>query len=84
MLWTVSEAKGKLSEVLRLAREGQPQMVGTANPCVVISQHYFEELQSFRKSIHRGKALVKAASKLGFEIELPPRDQDHARIIFED
>ncbi len=32
----------------------------------------------------RGKALIKAASKLGFEIELPPRSQDETRPVFED
>ncbi len=83
MLWTVAEAKGKLSQVLRLAREGEPQLVGTANTCVVISQHDFEELKKPRAKT-RGKALIEAAAKLGFEIELPPRDQDHNRPVFED
>jgi prevent-host-death family protein len=84
MLWTVSEAKGKLSQVLRLAREGEPQTVGTIDPCVIISQHDFEELKKPNSKLNRGKALIEAASKLGFEIELPLRNQDHNRPVFED
>jgi hypothetical protein len=34
--------------------------------------------------LDHGKDLIKAASKLGFEIELPPRDQDHNRFVLED
>jgi len=40
--WTVADAKAKLSEILRLARAGQPQTIGSEEPCVVVSAGQFD------------------------------------------
>jgi len=68
-VWSVLEAKAKLSEILRLARAGKPQTIGSQDPCVVISAAEFERL---RRKQHLGKFLLASAPKLG-EVELPSR-----------
>ena len=42
--WSVADAKAKLSEILRLARAGEPQTIGTEDACVVVSAAYFEQM----------------------------------------
>jgi prevent-host-death family protein len=71
-IWTVPEAKARLSEILRLAREGAPQTIGANEPCVVISAAMFDELRSKRRL---GRFLLATAPR-GSEIELPPRSGD--------
>lgn len=68
-IWSVSEAKAKLSEILRLARAGEPQTVGSEDPCVVISAAQFNHLWQPQ---HLGKFLIESAPR-GVELELPPR-----------
>jgi len=68
-VWSVLEAKAKLSEILRLARAGKPQTIGGQDPCVVISDAAFEGL---RRRRHLGKFLLATAPKLD-ELELPSR-----------
>ena len=70
--WSVADAKAKLSEILRLARAGQPQTIGTEEPCVVVSATQFE--QHF-ESEHLGRFLIDSAPR-GCELELPSR-ADH-------
>ena len=41
--WPVAEAKAKLSEILRMVRAGAPQIVGTEDPCVIVSVEQFEQ-----------------------------------------
>ena len=67
--WSVAEAKAKLSEILRLARAGEPQTIGTEDACVVVSAAQFE--QHLRPD-HLGRFLVESAPR-GFELELPSR-----------
>ena len=45
-MWTVAEAKAKLSNVLERAREGELQVIGTKDPCVVISMTEYKRLTS--------------------------------------
>ena len=71
-IWTVPEAKARLSEILRLAREGAPQTIGANEPCVVLSAAMFAELRSKRRL---GRFLLATAPR-GSEIELPPRSGD--------
>jgi prevent-host-death family protein len=71
-MWTVEEAKSKLSEVLRRARAGEPQVIGQLNPCVVISEPEFEAL---RAGASLGKFLLETAPR-GEDIELPRRNLD--------
>ena len=40
--WTVAEAKAKLSEVLRLAAEEGPQLIGRQKPFVVVPRKVWD------------------------------------------
>ena len=71
-VWTVAEAKAKLSEILRLAREGDPQTIGTEDPCMVVSAEQFA--RNFQ-SDHLGRFLIESAPR-GSDFELPPRTGD--------
>jgi antitoxin (DNA-binding transcriptional repressor) of toxin-antitoxin stability system len=68
-IWSVLEAKAKLSEILRLARAGKPQTIDAQDPCVVISGAAFEGL---RRRQHLGKFLLSSAPRLD-GMELPSR-----------
>ena len=79
-IWTVPEAKARLSEILRLAREGAPQTIGANEPCVVLSAAMFDELRSKRRL---GRFLLATAPR-GAEIEAPPRSGDRGDPFAED
>jgi prevent-host-death family protein len=59
-MWSVQEAKAKLSEVLRRARAGEPQTIGTQEPCVVISAESFDKV---RPAEHLGQFLLASAPR---------------------
>jgi prevent-host-death family protein len=70
-VWTVEDAKVHLSEILRRARAGEPQVIGTREPCVVISAETFATLTR-PDDQHLDRWLIQHAPS-GTEIELPPR-----------
>lgn len=77
-MWSVADAKIHLSEVLRRARAGEPQFIGTRESCVVISADLYQE---YRKVIekahgHDGRWLLERAAEVGFDIPLPSRAED--------
>lgn len=72
-MWTVQEAKAKLSQVLQRARAGEAQVIGAQEPCVVISLDEYKRLTARSEEPHPGKWLVDNLAGLG-EIELPPRE----------
>ena len=74
-MWTVQEAKAKLSEVLKRAKQGEPQIIGTQDPCVVISLEEYKRLLPRESEPHLGKWLVDTAPR-GFELEMPSREDD--------
>ena len=74
-MWTVQEAKAKLSEVLERARGGEPQVIGARDPCVVVSMDDYKRLTQREEEPHMGKWLVENLAGLG-EIELPSRGDD--------
>jgi prevent-host-death family protein len=74
-MWTVQEAKAKLSEVLERARAGEAQVIGARDPCVVVSMEDYKRLTRREEEPHLGKWLVENLSGLG-EIELPSRGDD--------
>ena len=76
--WTVQDAKAQLSELLRRARAGAPQRIGTADPCVLVSEKEWRNAQPK----HLGRWLVETAPR-GADLELPPR-RTHRRDPFED
>ena len=78
-MWSIVDAKSQLSEILRRARAGEPQFIGTQNPCVVVSVEVFEA----KFTDHDGAWLVKQAAQLGQDIKLPPRSEDRADTVFE-
>jgi prevent-host-death family protein len=67
--WSVAEAKAKLSEILRLARAGQPQTIGTEEPCVVVSAEQFDR---YFQPEHLGRFLIESAPR-EYELDLPSR-----------
>jgi prevent-host-death family protein len=83
--WTVQDAKTHLSEVLRRARAGEPQRIGVADACVVISAsawaaHADADLGSWLvSSAPRGAPLPAAerSSRRGDPFG-PAGDGDHA------
>lgn len=82
MNWSVMDAKARLSEVLRLAREGKPQVIGTQEPCVVISMQDWERVKSKE---HLGRTLLAIGARIGgVEFELPPRGPDRPVTMPED
>ena len=72
-VWTVSEAKARLSEVLRLAEEEGPQRIGTRRPFVVVPAAVWEEKAPPRKPL--GQWLIENMPQ-GVEIELPDRSSN--------
>lgn len=68
-MWSVQQAKARLSEVMRRARAGEPQVIGSRDPCVVISARQFK---AGRPGKHLGRWLIESAPR-GALIELPPR-----------
>jgi prevent-host-death family protein len=70
--WSVADAKAKLSEILRLARAGEPQTIGTEEPCVVVSAAQYEQ---YFQPDHLGLFLIESAPR-GHDFELPSRSRD--------
>lgn len=68
-IWTVSEAKSRLSEILRLAQK-DPQRIGTQTRYVVLTEAEWLRLQ--KKPPHAGKFLIKALKGAG---EIPVADR---------
>ena len=72
-VWTVSEAKARLPEVLRLAEEEGPQRIGTRRRFVVVPAAAWEERAPPRKPL--GQWLLENMPQ-DVEIELPDRSPD--------
>ena len=68
-MWSVQDAKSKLSEILRLARAGEPQTIGVHEPCVVVSA---AALNATALPLHLGRFLVDSAPS-GAALRLPAR-----------
>lgn len=81
-MWTVQDAKAKLSNLLQRARDGEPQIIGAKDPCVIISLEEYQQLKGSNDEPHLGRWLVENLRGLG-EIELPSR-KDHRPIPFAD
>lgn len=77
--WTVQDAKAQLSEILRRAREGEPQRIGVTDACIVVSEKTWNE----RPQKHLGNWLIESAPR-GAPIELPPRDKDRGNPFEQD
>ena len=72
-VWTVAEAKAKLSEILRLAEEEVPQRIGTRKSFVVVPASLWEEKTRPRKPL--GQWLVENVPR-GTNLEVPDRSSN--------
>lgn len=79
-MWTVQDAKAQLSEVLRRARAGDPQVIGTRDPCVVVSLADYEKRRA-ETPFHLGQFLLDNPPP--FELDLPPRAASSRPVPFE-
>ncbi len=86
--WTISDAKAQLSEIIRLAYQGEPQIIGTQKPCVLVTEAYFQTLiqANAQHRLRMGDALIKAGAMVSMEeeLQLPSRKEHRAIIKFED
>lgn len=80
-VWTVAEAKSRLSEVLRRASEIGPQQIGTQRPHVVVLLEQWRARAE--PGLELGAWLVENAPR-GCEIELRSRDDGDREIPFAD
>ena len=71
--WTVSEAKARLSEILRLAEEEGPQRIGTRRSFVVVPAAAWDAKTPLRKPL--GQWLVENMPR-GIELEVPGRSSN--------
>ncbi len=69
-VWTVAEAKARLSQVLRRAEEEGPQRIGTRRRFVVVPEHVWEAREPAPRSL--GRWLVENMPR-GYDLELPAR-----------
>ena len=76
-VWTVAEAKARLSEVLRLAETEGPQHIGARKTFVVVPADVWYENQPPR--LHLGRWLVENVPR-GPNLEVP-RDRHSKREI---
>ena len=70
--WTISEAKARLSELLRLVMDDGPQYIGTKKTFVIVSEEEWLSLQHPQKPL--GLWLVDNIPTVG-ELELPDRHE---------
>lgn len=78
--WTITEAKARLSELLRLAREEGPQYIGTKKTFVVISEQEWLSMKQPKKPL--GLWLIENMPTTG-ALELPDRNESEREIPFQ-
>ena len=69
-VWTVAEAKARLSEVLRLSETEGPQRIGTRKAFIVVPETVWQAQAPERKPL--GQWLVENMPR-GIELEVPDR-----------
>ncbi len=77
-VWTVAEAKARLSEVLRRAEKEGPQRIGTRKEFVVVPTHVWDASNEPTPSL--GQWLIENMPRFG-EVEVPPRDEGRDRPV---
>lgn len=82
-VWTVAEAKARLSEILRLAETEGPQRIGKRSSFVVVPERVWQE-HAPPERMPLGKWLVENAPR-GTNLEIPDRwGESHREIPFVD
>ena len=69
-VWTVAEAKARLSEVLRLAETEGPQRIGARKPFVVVPEGIWQAQVTKRQPM--GQWLLEHMPR-GIDLEVPDR-----------
>ncbi len=77
--WTVAEAKARLSEILNLAKEEGPQIIGKRTEFVIMPKEQWLDLLDKKPSL--GAWLVENMS-LNIDLELPNRAEPEREIPF--
>ena len=72
-VWTVAEAKARLSEVLRLSETEGPQRIGTRKAFVVVPEKMWQAQRPERKLL--GQWLVENVPR-GTDLEVPDRSSN--------
>ena len=80
-VWTVAEAKARLSEILRLSETEGPQHIGTRRSFVVVPAHVWAEKEPQRQPL--GKWLLENMPR-GTNLEVPVDRSSRREIPFID
>ena len=80
-VWTVAEAKARLSEILRLAGTQGPQRIGTRRPFVVVPEHVWQARAP--EPMPLGQWLVENTPR-GTNLEIPSSRKSSRKIPFID
>ena len=80
-IWTVRDAKAKLSEVLRRAKEDGPQRIGQRDSYVVVTEEEWQRVNAPQP--HLGTWLLENMPELD-GLELPDRKDRHRPSPFDD
>ena len=78
-VWTVAEAKARLSEILRLAEEEGPQRIGARRSFVVVPERVWQDRTPPRKPL--GQWLIENTPR-GTDLEIPSRQENGREIPF--
>ena len=80
-VWTIVEAKARLSEILRLSETEGPQRIGARKSFIVAPAHVWEEKESQRKPM--GEWLLENMPR-GTNLEIPADRSSRRDIPFID
>lgn len=80
-VWTVAQAKARLSEILRLAETEGPQRIGARRPFIVVPEHVWQSRAP--EPMPLGQWLVENTPR-GTNLEVPSRRGSRRRIPFID
>ena len=72
-VWTVAEAKARLSEILRLAEEEGPQRIGARKPFIVVPERLWQSQARPPKPL--GQWLIENVPR-GTDLEVPDRSSN--------
>ena len=78
-VWTVAEAKARLSEILRLAETQGPQRIGTRRPFIVVPEQVWQARAP--EPMPLGQWLV-ANTPRGTNLEIPNSRESSRKIPF--
>ncbi len=84
-VWTVAEAKAKLSEILRLAETEGPQRIGARRPFIVVPAEAWDAKPQppGKEPMPLGKWLVENTPR-GADLEIPRSRSSSRKIPFID